>query len=258
VYALLPRLLERAGAVAQGSITGFYSVLAEGDDPNDPVVDAARSVLDGHVWLSRERANRGQFPAIDVLASVSRLSRDVMDSAHAAAAERVRALLAAHHGARDLLSVGLYDVKGLDRFHFAIADDELREAVFNETSFDHALFPAGPQAQLTMEWEESEPASFTVEVPRHLVVEPPGGTVEGRPRYDYVAETLHASVSELRAAGVRADVQLVPFTEQQPQRVSFRLSTKILDPERGPAGEGDRVALGGRFGESALGGSRFE
>jgi len=113
VYALLPQLLERAGAIASGSITGFYSVLAEGDDPNDPVADAARSVLDGHVWLSRELGNRGHFPPIDVLGSVSRLSRDVVDAEHAAAADRIRGLLAAHAGARDLLSVGLY-AKGSD------------------------------------------------------------------------------------------------------------------------------------------------
>ncbi len=108
VYSLLPRLLERAGAVRAGSITGFYSVLAEGDDPNDPVADAARSVLDGHVWLSRGLADRGRFPAVDVLSSVSRLARDVMDDEHASAAARVRALLAAHRDAEDLLAVGAY------------------------------------------------------------------------------------------------------------------------------------------------------
>jgi flagellum-specific ATP synthase len=113
VYSMLPRLLERAGAVRGGSITAFYSVLAEGDDPNDPVADAARSVLDGHVWLSRSLGDRGQFPAIDVLSSVSRLARDAMDAGHAAAAARVRALLAAHRDAQDLLAVGAY-AKGSD------------------------------------------------------------------------------------------------------------------------------------------------
>jgi flagellum-specific ATP synthase len=113
VYSLLPRLLERAGATRQGSITGFYSVLADGDDQNDPVADAARSVLDGHVWLSRDLANRGQFPAIDVLSSVSRMARDVIDRPHADAAARVRAALAVLRDAQDLIAVGAY-AKGSD------------------------------------------------------------------------------------------------------------------------------------------------
>jgi FliI/YscN family ATPase len=113
VYAMLPALLERAGAVARGSITGFYSVLAEGDDPRDPVADACRSVLDGHVWLSRAVAQRGRYPAVDVGASLSRLMGDVVDAEHAAAAARVRALLAAHREAEDLIAVGAY-AKGSD------------------------------------------------------------------------------------------------------------------------------------------------
>ncbi len=113
VYSLLPRLLERAGSTRQGSITGFYSVLAEGDDQNDPVADAARSVLDGHLWLSRDLANRGRFPAIDVLASVSRMARDVIDRPHADAAAKVRASLAVLRDAQDLIAVGAY-VKGSD------------------------------------------------------------------------------------------------------------------------------------------------
>jgi FliI/YscN family ATPase len=111
VFALLPRLLERAGRSELGSITGFYTVLVEGDDAQEPVADAARAILDGHVWLSRDLAQRGQYPAVDVLASVSRLMRDVVPAEHREAAARLRALLAAHRDAEDLIHVGAY-VKG--------------------------------------------------------------------------------------------------------------------------------------------------
>lgn len=156
------------------------------------------------------------------------------------------------------LSVGLYDLRGLNRFHFAVADDDLREGTFNETNFDRALFPAGPQAQITMEWDETEPASFVVEVPRHITVEPADASVEGRSIHEDVAEGLRTSIGKLHAAGVKTEVNMTPFSEEQPQMVVFQLSAKILDPEAGPAGENDQLSLGGRFGESTLGGSRFE
>jgi FliI/YscN family ATPase len=111
VFALLPRLLERAGRGAAGSITGFYTVLVEADDPHDPVADTARSILDGHVWLSRGLAVRGHYPAIDPLESISRLMRDVSPPAQVEAAVRVRGLLAAYRDAEDLIQVGAY-VKG--------------------------------------------------------------------------------------------------------------------------------------------------
>jgi flagellum-specific ATP synthase len=109
VFALLPSLLERAGNDAgPGSITALYTVLAEGDDLADPVVDAARSILDGHVVLSRKLAGAGHFPAIDVLASVSRVMSDVVDAGHLAAARAAREILAAHAEAADLIDVGAY------------------------------------------------------------------------------------------------------------------------------------------------------
>ena len=156
------------------------------------------------------------------------------------------------------LSIGLYQVRGLDRFHFAMPNDEMRQGSFNDTKFDRALFREDPQAQLHMEWEESEPASFVVEAPRHIVMEPPESAVEGRPVYEHVAEVLRASVGQLHAAGVRAAVELLPFQETQRQKIMFRLPVKVLEPETGPAGSADSVTFGGRFGESALGGSRFE
>ncbi len=111
VFAQLPRLLERAGRAERGSITGIYTVLVEADDINEPIADTARSVLDGHIWLSRDLAVRGHYPAVDPLGSVSRLMIDVVPAEHLAAASRVKALLAVHRDAEDLINVGAY-VKG--------------------------------------------------------------------------------------------------------------------------------------------------
>ena len=108
VFAALPRLLERSGRGARGSITGFYTVLVEGDDLNEPVADAVRGLLDGHVVLSRQLAARGHYPAIDVLQSVSRLAPRLVDAEHASAAQRVREILATHAQAEDLVDVGAY------------------------------------------------------------------------------------------------------------------------------------------------------
>ena len=108
VFALLPRLLERSGRTNRGSITGLYTVLVEGDDTNEPIADAVRGTLDGHVVLSRKLAEHGHFPAIDVLASVSRLMNDVTSDEHRQAAIALRQLLAAHRQAEDLISIGAY------------------------------------------------------------------------------------------------------------------------------------------------------
>jgi flagellum-specific ATP synthase len=108
VFALLPRLLERAGPGDRGSITGIYTVLVEGDDHNEPIGDAARSILDGHVTLSRRLATSGHFPSIDVLESVSRVSGAVTTAQQRAAATDLRRLLAAHRDARELIEIGAY------------------------------------------------------------------------------------------------------------------------------------------------------
>ncbi len=108
VFAQMPRLLERAGRAARGSITGFYTVLVEADDAADPIADAARAVLDGHVWLSRGLAHRAHYPAVDPLESVSRLMIDVVSPEHLEAAARVKALLASYREHEDLVNVGAY------------------------------------------------------------------------------------------------------------------------------------------------------
>jgi flagellum-specific ATP synthase len=108
-FALLPRLVERAGNDAgPGSITAFYTVLAEGDDQADPIVDAAKATLDGHIVLSRKIAELGQFPAVDVLASVSRVMADIVDADHRELARQGREVLAAYREAADLVEVGAY------------------------------------------------------------------------------------------------------------------------------------------------------
>ncbi len=108
VFALIPEILERAGKTAIGSITGFYTVLVEGDDFNEPIPDAVKGVTDGHIWLSRTLANRGHFPAIDVLQSISRVRGDVTEKVQGNAARRVLSLWATYEEIEDLVNIGAY------------------------------------------------------------------------------------------------------------------------------------------------------
>jgi len=113
VFALLPRLLERTGTNARGSITALYTVLVAGGDMEEPIADEVRGILDGHVILSRDIAARNQWPAVDVLPSLSRLMNAVADPEHRAAAQRLRELLAAYERQRDLILLGAYQ-RGAD------------------------------------------------------------------------------------------------------------------------------------------------
>jgi flagellum-specific ATP synthase len=108
VFALLPRLLERSGTSAKGSITGLYTVLVDGDDMNEPIADAVRSILDGHVVLTRELAHSSHYPAIDVLQSVSRLVGEIVSPEVRAAGQEVRRLMAAYKAKEDLIAIGAY------------------------------------------------------------------------------------------------------------------------------------------------------
>jgi FliI/YscN family ATPase len=126
MFALLPRLIERAGQSRAGSITAFYTVLVEGDDENEPVADTMRGLLDGHVWLSRKLASRGHYPAIDVLSSISRVMKDITTPQHQAAAVTIRQLLAAYAEHEDLLSIGAYR-RGSNRTVDAAVD--MRDAI---------------------------------------------------------------------------------------------------------------------------------
>jgi flagellum-specific ATP synthase len=108
VFALLPQLLERAGASDRGSITGMYTVLVEGDDHNEPVADTARSILDGHIVLDRKLANAGHFPSIEVLGSVSRVAPAITTTLQRALARRARQLLDARRDVKELVEIGAY------------------------------------------------------------------------------------------------------------------------------------------------------
>src|SRR6202034_1134803 len=108
VFALLPRLLERAGTSDRGSITGLYTVLVDGDDMNEPIADAVRSILDGHVVLPRSLAHAGHYQAIDVLGSFSRLIGEIVSPEVQQAGQRLRAALAVLHEKEDLVSIGAY------------------------------------------------------------------------------------------------------------------------------------------------------
>ncbi|GMA49038.1 EscN/YscN/HrcN family type III secretion system ATPase [Alicyclobacillus contaminans] len=144
VFALLPKLLERAGTAQVGSITAFYTVLVDGDDLNDPIADAVRGILDGHVVLSRSLANAGHFPAIDVLASISRLFHRLADEPQKAAAMRIRDWMQRYRDVEDLLRIGAYQ-NGLDaETDRAIERQEairafLRQGVSEVVSRDDAL-----------------------------------------------------------------------------------------------------------------------
>ena len=115
VFALLPKLVERAGQSPQGSITAFYSVLVEGDDENEPIADAVRGLLDGHTWLARKIATSGHYPAVDVLESISRLMIDIIPAEQQDAAQLVRQLMAAYREHEDLISIGAYR-RGSNRY----------------------------------------------------------------------------------------------------------------------------------------------
>lgn len=108
VFSLLPRVFERAGNFRRGSITGFFTVLVEGDDFNEPIADAVRAILDGHIVLSRQLAGAGHYPAIDVLSSVSRLGPQITPPEQWRAAQRIREALAAYQQAEDLINLGAY------------------------------------------------------------------------------------------------------------------------------------------------------
>jgi FliI/YscN family ATPase len=108
VFSLLPKICERAGRFARGSITGFFTVLVEGDDFNEPIADAVRGILDGHVILSRKLAAGGHYPAIDILQSVSRLTSKIASREHQQLARKMREALSAYQQAEDLIQLGAY------------------------------------------------------------------------------------------------------------------------------------------------------
>lgn len=124
VFALLPKLLERSGMGPQGSITAFYTVLVDGDDMNEPIADAVRGILDGHIVLSRQLAARNHYPAIDVLNSVSRVMPDIAEDKHVQSAGQLRDLLATYRESEDLINIGAYVSGSNPKIDLAIAKNE--------------------------------------------------------------------------------------------------------------------------------------
>ncbi|MDD4503234.1 MAG: flagellar protein export ATPase FliI [Clostridiaceae bacterium] len=114
VFAVMPKLLERAGTSEKGSITGLYTVLVDGDDMNEPITDTVRGILDGHIVLSRNLANRNHYPAIEVLSSVSRVMPNIIDDEHKSYANELKSILSVYKDAEDLINIGAY-VKGSNK-----------------------------------------------------------------------------------------------------------------------------------------------
>ncbi|MEJ7709036.1 MAG: FliI/YscN family ATPase [Pyrinomonadaceae bacterium] len=139
-FAELPRLLERAGNSARGSITAFYTVLVEGDDMSEPVADETRSILDGHIVLSRALAEGGHFPAVDIGKSISRVMGDVATLEHALRARKLREVLSVYEDKKDLIAVGAYK-RGLDtKTDAALAKTDSINAFLQQESGEHARF----------------------------------------------------------------------------------------------------------------------
>jgi len=144
VFSNLPKLLERAGKASTGSITGIYTVLVEGDDMDEPIADAARGILDGHIVLSRDLAQMGHYPSIDVLGSVSRLMPTIVSKEHLAIAQEMRSILATYKKAEDLVNIGAY-VQGsnpaIDRSleHIEAINAFLKQGVDESVSFDDVV-----------------------------------------------------------------------------------------------------------------------
>jgi FliI/YscN family ATPase len=140
VFNLLPKILERAGNFPKGSITGFFTVLVEGDDFNEPICDAVRAILDGHIILSRRLAAGGHYPAVDVLNSLSRLSSKLSKPDHLVAARKIREALAAYEESKDLIELGAYVAGTNPRLDAAVRmQPEIADFLKQDTSVDAPL-----------------------------------------------------------------------------------------------------------------------
>ena len=144
VFALLPKLLERSGNGSQGSITGLYTVLVDGDDMNEPIADAVRGILDGHVVLSRALANQNHFPAVDILESVSRCMDDIITLEHRKAAHELKMVYAKYKESEDLINIGAYAKGNNSKIDFAISmidriKDYLKQDVTEDSKYEDTV-----------------------------------------------------------------------------------------------------------------------
>jgi len=144
VYSEMPKLLERAGCDANGSITGLYAVLVDGDDFNEPITDTARSILDGHIMLSRKLGHKNHYPAIDVLQSISRCMSMITEKDHKAAASKLKTVLATYQEAEDLINIGAYKKGTNPSIDYAISKIDavnqfLRQETHDKFTFEESL-----------------------------------------------------------------------------------------------------------------------
>ncbi len=156
VFSVMPRLVERLGCAANGSITGILTVLVENDDLTDPVADSARSLLDGHIVLSRKLAERGHFPAVDILASISRLMPAVVNEEHRLAAQKFKEICATYIDAEDLINIGAFSPGSNRRIDGAIAlidkiSNFLIQPIRERTDFDETI---RRMTAITQSWDE--------------------------------------------------------------------------------------------------------
>lgn len=140
VFAMLPKLLERAGCSDRGSITGFYTVLVDGDDMNEPIADAVRSILDGHIVLSRKIANKGQFPAIDPLQSISRVMSDITTADHKKRALNFIEILSTYKEAEDLINIGAYVRGSNPQIDHALSKINLLRSFLVQDMYEKAIY----------------------------------------------------------------------------------------------------------------------
>ncbi len=204
VFAMLPRLLERAGTSTSGSITGLYTVLVDGDDMNEPIADATRAILDGHVVLTRSLAHAGHYPAIDVLQSVSRLVSEIVPPPVAAAGQRLRSALAVLHEKEDLVAIGAYQPGSDPSLDKALAH-RVRIEGFLRQPVDQRSLPDEADAQL-LELAASLAGEATLSP--EDISEAEEVTAE---RFDASAgTTTTAAAAAAAAANVAAEVPAIP------------------------------------------------
>lgn len=140
VFAMLPKLMERSGTSDKGSITAFYTVLVDGDDMNEPIADAARGILDGHIVLSRKLAEKNHYPAIDILASISRLMSEIADEKHKTKAGELRDILATYNESEDLINIGAYKKGSNAKIDKAIELVEPLNSFLKQSMMEHCPF----------------------------------------------------------------------------------------------------------------------
>jgi len=188
VFAMLPRLLERAGTAARGSITGLYTVLVEGDDMSEPVADAVRSILDGHCVLSRDLAHKSHYPAIDVLESISRLATEITTPELQAAAAALRETLAAYRSKEDLITIGAYSGGSDPAVDYAIAKLPQIDAFLRQRADESSAANHTDRALLALMADAGAPGSFPAQAADYVEV------VAGQPASQALARVTDPSL----------------------------------------------------------------